>query len=108
VTQFKERRQHVRKMGDGLAVLINGKVFPVLDISLSGVSIQASGHRPGDRIRLSVAALHSLDDCVEAMVTVKVVEGGILRGEFAPTAKLMRYIIAHLGEVTGTQPAYFR
>ncbi|WP_242442732.1 PilZ domain-containing protein [Magnetospirillum sp. 15-1] len=108
MTQFKERRQHVRKMGDGLAVLINGKVFPVVDISVSGVSFQGSGHRPGDSIRLTVAALRSLDDSVEALVTIKATEGGIVRGEFAPTAKLMRYIITHLGEVTGAQPAYFR
>jgi hypothetical protein len=108
MTQFKERRQHVRKMGDGLAVLIDGKVFPVSDISISGVSFQGSGHKLGDRIRLSVVALRALEDKVEATVTIKVVNGGIIRGEFAPTTKLMRFIISHLGEVTGSQPAYFR
>jgi hypothetical protein len=108
VTQFSERRQHMRKMGDGLAVLIDGKVFPVVDVSISGISFQATGFRPGDRIRLSLAALHSLEDSVEAMVTVKTMDGGILRGEFAPTAKLMRYIVTHLGQVTGAAPAYFR
>ncbi|ARJ67849.1 hypothetical protein WV31_20450 [Magnetospirillum sp. ME-1] len=108
MTQIKERRQHVRKLGDGLAVLIDGKVYPLTDISLSGVSFQGSGVRPGDRIRLSLAAVRSLDDCVEAVVTVKVAEGGIVRGEFSPTAKLMRYIVAHLGDVTGAEPAYFR
>ena len=108
MTQIKDRRQHVRKMGDGLAVLIDGKVFPVSDISVSGVSFQGTGHKPGDRIRLSVVALRALDDNVEAAVTVKVIDGGMVRGEFAPTAKLMRYIITHLGEVTGSQPAYFR
>ncbi len=108
MTQFKERRQHVRKMGDGLAVLINGKVFPVIDISVSGISFQGSGHWPGDRLRLTVAALHALDDSVEALVTIKATESGVVRAEFAPTAKLMRYIITHLGEVTGAEPAYFR
>ena len=108
MNQVKERRQHIRKMGDGLAALINGKVFPVVDISLSGLSFQGAGHRPGDQIRLTVAALHALDDSVEANVTIKASEGGILRGEFAPTAKLMRYIVSHLGVLTGAQPAYFR
>ncbi|EME68365.1 hypothetical protein H261_18707 [Paramagnetospirillum caucaseum] len=108
MTQFKERRQHVRKMGDGLAVLIDGRVFPVLDISLSGVSFQGNGFRPGDRVRLTVAALHSFDDSVEAVVIIKSLDAGILRGEFAPTARLMRYIVAHLGDVTGAEPAYFR
>lgn len=108
MTQIKERRQHIRKMGDGLAVLIDGKVHPLTDISLSGVSFQGSGVRPGDRIRLSLAAVRALDDCVEAVVTVKVAESGIIRGEFSPTAKLMRYIVGHLGDVTGAEPAYFR
>lgn len=108
MTQTKERRQHIRKMGDGLAVLIDGKVHPLADISLAGLSFQGSGFRPGDRIRLTLAAVRSLDDCVEATVTVKVAEGGVIRGEFAPTAKLMRYIVAHLGEITGAEPAYFR
>jgi hypothetical protein len=108
VTQPKERRQHARKMGDGLAVLIEGKVFPVIDISLAGISFQGSGFRPGDQVRLTVAALRALDDNVDAQVTIKVAESGVLRAEFAPTAKLMRYIIAHLGDVTGASPAYFR
>ncbi|CUW40907.1 protein of unknown function [Magnetospirillum sp. XM-1] len=108
MTQIKERRQHARKMGDGLAVLIDGKVFPLLDVSLAGLSFQGNGMRPGDRVRLTLAAVRSLDDCVEAMVTVKVAEGGVIRGEFSPTAKLMRYIVAHLGEITGAEPAYFR
>ena len=108
MTQVNERRQHARKMGDGLAILIDGRVFPVLDISVSGLSFQGNGHRPGSRVRLTVAALHALDDSVEAVVTVKEAGGGIVRGEFVPTARLMRYIVAHLGEVTGTRPAYFR
>ncbi|KIM00259.1 hypothetical protein CCC_03047 [Paramagnetospirillum magnetotacticum MS-1] len=95
-------------MGDGLAVLIDGKVFPVVNISISGVSFQGTGRKAGDRIRLTLSDLHSLDDTVEAIITVKGAEGGIVRGEFAPTTKLMRYILAHMGEITGAEPAYFR
>lgn len=108
MTQITERRQHARKLGDGLSVLIDAKPFALVDISLSGLSFQGSGFRPGDRIRLTLAAARSPDDCVDAVLTVKLTEAGIIRGEFSPTAKLMRYIIAHLGEVTGTEPAYFR
>ncbi|BAE50404.1 hypothetical protein [Paramagnetospirillum magneticum] len=108
MTQIKERRQHIRKMGDGLAVLIDGKVFPVVNVSISGVSFQGAGYRPGDRVRLTLAALQALDDNVEAMVTIKSADSGILRCEFSPTTKLMRYIVGHLGDVTGAEPAYFR
>lgn len=106
--QFQERRQHGRKVGDGLIVLINGKTHPIIDISVAGVAFQAQGYRIGDRIRLSLAALRALDDAVEASVTIRAAGNGVVRCEFIPTAKLMRYIITHIGEITGQQPAYFR
>lgn len=106
--QFTERRQHGRKVGEGLIVLIDGKTHPIVDISVAGVAFQAQGHKAGDRIRLSLATLRALTDAVEANATVRAAGNGVVRCEFIPTAKLMRYIVAHIGEVTGQQPAYFR
>jgi hypothetical protein len=106
--QFKERRQFARKIGDGLVVLIGGRVHPIVDISVSGLSFQGGGFARDSAIRLTLASLQSLEDCVEAQVTIKSVQGGVVRAEFMPTTRLMRYIIAHMGEVTGTKPVYFR
>lgn len=106
--QITERRQHGRKVGDGLIVLLDGKTYPVIDISVAGVAFQARGHREGDRIRLSLATLGSLEDSIEANATVRAAADGVVRCEFIPTARLMRYIVGHIGEVTGQQPAYFR
>jgi hypothetical protein len=105
---FKDRRQFDRRMGDGLAVLIDGRVYPMANISVSGLCFQGTGFAPGTTIRASLANLHSLHDSVEAQMTIKVTEGGMVRAEFLPTTRLMRFIIAHLGDITGERPAYFR
>lgn len=106
--QPTERRHFTRKIGDGLVVIVDGRVYPVVNISVSGISFQGTGFSADTVIRMSLATLHALEDCVEAQLAIKVAEAGMVRGEFLPTTRLMRYIVAHMGEVTGTKPAYFR
>jgi hypothetical protein len=104
----QERRQHIRKIGQGLVVLIDGRVHPVVDISTAGISFQAAGLKIGDRLKLKIAQLADISDCIGGVITIKSVNDTTTRGEFLPTVPLMRFIIAHMGEATGTVPAYFR
>jgi hypothetical protein len=108
MTRIIERRRLPRKIGHGLAALIDGKAYPVIDISTGGVSFQGIGQKLGARLAMKIARMSDFSDCIDCVVTVKSEEGNVTRGEFLPTMALMRYIIGHIGEATGAEPAYFR
>lgn len=108
ITPAGDRRRHLRKIGQGLVVLLDGRAHPVIDISTAGVSFQSSGHKVGAKITLRIARLADISDCVDGIITIKSVSDTTTRGEFQPTMPLLRYIIRHIGEATGTEPAYFR
>ncbi|WP_245651099.1 PilZ domain-containing protein [Paramagnetospirillum marisnigri] len=97
-----------RKVGQGLVVLINGKVHPVIDISTAGVSYQAANHKIGATVALTIARLSDISDCIDAKITVISKDETVTRAEFKPTMPLLRYIISHIGEATRAVPAYFR
>ena len=106
--QDTDRRRLVRKIGQGLVVLIDGRAHPVVDISTAGISFQFSGPKIGAKLSLKIARLADLADCIDGVITIKSASENTLRGEFHPTVPLLRYIISHIGEATGTKPAYFR
>ena len=103
-----ERRRLPRKIGHGLAALIDGKAHPVIDISTAGLSFQGIGQKLGSRLALKIVRMSDISDCIDCVITVKSEEGNVTRGEFQPTMALMRYIVGHIGETTGAEPAYFR
>ena len=106
--RITERRRLPRKIGQGLAALIDGKAHPVIDISTAGVSFQGIGQKMGAKLAVKIARMSDFNDCIDCVITVKSEEGNVTRGEFLPTMALMRYIIGHIGETTGAEPAYFR
>ncbi len=106
--QFNERRRHVRRVGEGLIVLIDGRGYSIVDISIAGLSFQTSGHRVGERVALKIARLTDLNDGVEGRITVVDSSDAVTRGQFLPTARLMHYIVGHIAEATGVSPAYFK
>jgi hypothetical protein len=108
MNQIKDRRHLVRKVGQGLVILIQDRAHTVVDISTAGVSFQTSGHQAGNTIPVKLARLIDINDCIEAKITVISAEESITRCEFKPTMPLLRYIIRHIGEATNTDPAYFR
>ena len=89
-------------------VLIDSRVFPLINISVTGLSFQASGYRVGERITLKVAKFLNMKDCIQADIFVKVSTDTVTRAEFYSTMPLMRYIIRHISEVTGTPATYFK
>lgn len=107
-TPFPDRRTQIRKVGQGLVVLIDARVHPVVDISTAGVSFQAAGHKVGAKVSLKIARISDINDCIGGTITIKSAGDATTRGEFLPTMPLLRYIISHIGEATGTKPAYFR
>jgi len=108
MTQIRERRQHPRCMGEGLIVLIGGRGYPLVDISISGLSFQGGGFGVGDRVTVKVAKLFKMAECVEGVITVISAEETVTRGEFEPTLVVMGYIVRHMSEVTGVKPNYFK
>ncbi|RAU22755.1 PilZ domain-containing protein [Paramagnetospirillum kuznetsovii] len=103
-----DRRKLPRKVGQGLIVLIDGRAHTVIDISTAGIAFQTCGSPKGSIVSLKLAQLADISNCIEAKITVVSSQETITRGEFKPTMPLLRYIISHIGEATGTEPAYFR
>jgi hypothetical protein len=104
----QERRKIVRKIGQGLVVLIDDKALPVIDISTGGVAFQTLGQVLTGTVHARIARLADITDCVDAKIAVKLSDRTTTRGEFLPTMALLRYIIGHIGEATGTEPSYFK
>ena len=105
-----ERRGHARKIGDGLIVVIEGRCYPLIDISVGGLSFQANGLDTDKNALLSfkLARLQDMNDAADGKIRVVDSDEAATRGEFIATISLMGYIIRHIGEVTGVTPFYFK
>ena len=103
-----ERRRNERKIGEGLTVVIANKVFPLVNISETGLSFQATSFRAGDKLALKIAKLANMKDFIDAVATVVVAGDTITRCEFFSTMPLMRFIVRHVSDVTETAPSYFK
>ena len=108
MTFAEERRRHPRKIGDGLIVIIGGHGHSLVDISIGGLSFQSNGYKKGDRIRLKLARLTDMTDCVNCKITVVETTDVVTRVKFRADIRVMSYIVRHIGEVTGVSPFYFR
>jgi len=91
-----------------LVVLIEDRVYPVIDISVSGISFQNSAHPVGSSVKLKLAQLNNLDDSVDGTITVRAASDTITRGEFSANMALLRYIVTHIGKLTGATPSFFK
>jgi len=103
-----DRRHQIRKIGQGLVVVIDRRIFPLVTISTAGLAFQATGYKVGESVAIKIAKMLDLNCSVDATITVSSAEETITRGEFLPTMPLLRYVIDHIGDVTGVEPAYFR
>lgn len=101
------RHNPIRRIGQGLVVVIERRIYPIVSISTAGLGFQATGYKVGDHVRMKIAKMLDLNTGVEATLAVTSAEETITRGEFLPTIPLLRYIIDHIGEVTGVEPSYF-
>jgi len=107
VEQFKERRRHIRRIGQGLVVVIGQRLHPIIDISITGVAFQTGGGAPGDQMTIRLAKMTDPLHGITATITVVEVTETVTRAEFQPTIALLRFIIGHISEVTGASPIYF-
>lgn len=98
----------IRKIGQGLVVVIDRRIYPIVTLSTAGLGFQATGYKVGEQIRMKITKMLDLNGGVDATLSVTSAEETITRGEFLPTIPLLRYIIDHIGEVTGVEPSYFR
>jgi len=102
----EERRQHPRQPGQGLVVMIGRRLFPIANISLSGLGFQGCGYQQEEVLKVQIARIDALEDRVDVTLTVRAVEDNMVRAEFHPTLPLMSYIVSHFGEVMGVSPTY--
>ncbi|RAU22167.1 PilZ domain-containing protein [Paramagnetospirillum kuznetsovii] len=104
----KDRRRHSRRFGDGMVVVIDNRIFPIFDISVSGIRFQCAGGKPGDKISLRVARLQNMSDFVDCQAIVRHADETSIRAEFIPTFRLMKFLLGHFGEINGTSPVFFK
>ncbi|MTJ82461.1 MAG: PilZ domain-containing protein [Telmatospirillum sp.] len=98
------QKQIGRKAGDGLVVLIEGRCYPLVTISVNGLSFQATGHHKGELLTLKLAQLFDMRNCVEGRIRVVDAKETTTVGEFVVTMDLMRYIIRHMSAISGVSP----
>lgn len=103
-----DRRRHSRRIGDGMVVIIDNRIFPIFDISVSGIRFQGDGRQVGDIIRFRLACLQNMNDFVDCKIIVRVADENSIRAEFRPTFRLMKFLLGHFGEITGPRPLFFR
>ena len=104
----EDNKKPIQHMGEGLVVIIGKKVFPLVDISVTGICFQAQGFKVKDQVSMKVAQLDDLNDNVECDMTVVSAGETVTRGQFYPTMKLMRYIVRHVSELTNASPRYVK
>jgi hypothetical protein len=103
--QLRERRRHIRYIGQHLLIVINGKAHPIMDISIGGVSFQGTGFTVGDPLSLTLVSAFANKDVMPGIGEVRAISGSKVHVKFVrPTLPLLRYIIAHIAEVTGIEP----
>ena len=80
----------------------------MVELSVSGVSFQASGFKVRDNVSLRLAHLNNMNDNVECAMTVLKAGETIAYGQFYPTMSLMRYIVRLVSDVTNVLPRYVK
>jgi len=106
--ESEDQRHQIRKIGQGLVVVIDRRIYPIVTLSTAGLGFQATGYKVGEHVRMKITKMLDLNAGIDATLSVTSAEETITRGEFLPTIPLLRYIIDHIGEVTGVSPSYFR
>ena len=95
--------------GQSLLVKVESSLYPVLDISIDGISLQCGKLKKGDIFSVEISSIFSVDDSVDGVCEVVHADGYKAHARFVrPTFRLMRYIIGHLADVAGVEPYYLK
>jgi len=100
-----ERRWYDRYRSKGLLVIVEGEACPVVDISIAGLSFAGPELPVGSQVTLTLADEVGQRIPVEASITVKAAGPAVTRGELAPSAPPLRFILKYLEEVLGVTTA---
>lgn len=99
-----DRRLNPRHDGAGLQVEIEGKTYPVVNVSTGGLCLQGLNRRDGERFRFVLSRLGDPNG-VASEGEVLGRNGRVLHLVFTrPTLPLMRLVIAHVSALTGAVP----
>lgn len=99
MTTLKDQRLVSRSIGRGLVALIDGRPYPLIDVSIAGVSFQDDTPRAGQALSLTLARTDAPEDRVDGRLRVVSATGGTTRGELAITVPMVLYVIRHLARV---------
>lgn len=105
----QERRKHERYLAQHLCVELDGKTYPVINISSGGVHFKGQGFFVGNPLTLVIRSHQDENDRIKADCKVVEIEGESVHAEFTkPTMPLMHYVIGHIGQAMGVTPQYFK
>lgn len=108
----QERRRHIRHVGQDMVAVMANQALPLINLSIAGLGFQGGGLKVGlkvgDKVTVMLARMSDMADSIDATITVRSVSGTATHAEFHPTWALMRYLVAHIGEATGTVPTHFK
>lgn len=106
---MQERRKHVRHLAENLQVLIDGKAYPLINISTGGVYFQGQGFYAGNPLSLVIRSLHDEKDSVATVARVVAVTDSAVHAEFTKAnVPLLNFVIGHIGQAMGVKPHFFK
>jgi len=99
-----DRRINERHDGAGLLVHIEGRVYPVVNISTGGLCLAGLSRKVGDRFRFVLSRLGEAGG-VAGEAEVLGVNGGLYHLVFTrPTMPLLRLVVGHVSALIGVAP----
>ncbi|MGE5503259.1 MAG: PilZ domain-containing protein [Actinomycetota bacterium] len=104
-----DRRRHVRYPAQTLMVEVDGEVMPLVDLSIGGLAFEGDGFRPGRRVSLRLSSCLDVDFAAQGTAEVASIHGPRVGASFVkPSFGLLKYVVGHIGTLTGTVPYVFR
>lgn len=106
---MQERRKHVRHLAESLIVGIEGKDYPLVNISTGGVNFTGKGFFAGNPLKMTIRSAQDAKDCIVVDCKVVAVDGESVHTEFTkPNVPLLNFVIGHIGQAMGVKPHFFK
>lgn len=105
----RDLRSSPRYPGQTLLLELDGELYPFIDISIGGFSFEGQGFRKGQTFAARISSvLDGADDITALCRVVNVCNFKVCVQFTNPNFQLLKYVIAHIGNVTETTPYVLR
>lgn len=79
---MQERRKHIRHLAENLVIEIDGKEYPLVNISTGGVNFTGKGFFEGNPLKMTIRSVQDSADSITAICRVVAVSGESVHTEF--------------------------